>query len=129
MGKLLDPEFTLPPLSNFAKQPVGSNACGCYVLHYMEQELKLFRGEWPSVWPEDGWKLWKLRLGTAVPKLQSEQKAMTEAAKLKHLSLQAEKTRIAEQKEKAQGHHLSILHDCSGSAEQELSEAHLEKHF
>ena len=44
MGQLLDPEFTLPPLSNIATQPVGSNARGCYMLHYMEQELKLFRG-------------------------------------------------------------------------------------
>ena len=44
MGQLLDPEFTLPPLSNFAEQPVGSKACGCYVLHCMEQELRLFRG-------------------------------------------------------------------------------------
>ena len=28
MGSLLDPDFSLPPLSNFAKQPVASNACG-----------------------------------------------------------------------------------------------------
>ena len=69
-GDLLDPQFTLPPLSDIATQPVGSNACGCYIIHYMEQELKLFRGEWPSVWPEVGWKNWKLRLVTVVPKLQ-----------------------------------------------------------
>ena len=34
----------------------------------MEQELKLFRGEWLLVWPEVGWKNWKLRLVTVVPK-------------------------------------------------------------
>ena len=33
MGHLLDHQFTLPPLSNIATQPVGSNACGCYILH------------------------------------------------------------------------------------------------
>ncbi|CAK9011771.1 unnamed protein product [Durusdinium trenchii] len=27
MGKLLDPQFELPPLKNVAKQPIGSNAC------------------------------------------------------------------------------------------------------
>jgi len=31
---LIDPEFMLPPLSNIAIQPVGSNACGCNMLHY-----------------------------------------------------------------------------------------------
>ena len=50
MGKLLDPQFELPPLKNVAKQPIGSNACGCYVLHYLESELRTLRGEWLSVW-------------------------------------------------------------------------------
>ena len=42
----------------------------------MEQELRLFRGEGPSVWPEDGWKDWKLRLATIVPKLVAQANAL-----------------------------------------------------
>ena len=79
MGKLLDPKLELPPLRNVAKQPIGSNACGGYVLHYMESELRTLRGEWLSVWPEAGWKAWKQRLKTASDKLASEAEALTEA--------------------------------------------------
>ena len=74
IGKVLDPDFVLPPLTNVATQPVGSNACGAYLLHYLELELRVFRGELPSVWPALGWKQWKLRLKTAAEKLSAEQK-------------------------------------------------------
>ena len=83
------------------KKAKGSNARGCYVLHYMEQEIRLLRGEWPSVWPDSGWKRWKPRLETAVSKLMAEQKSITEAAKLRWWSLQSQKANIAEQKKKA----------------------------
>jgi hypothetical protein len=102
MGTLLDPDFNLPPLSNIATQPVGSNACGCYVLHYMEQELRLFRGEWPSVWPENGWKDWKLRLATIVPKLVAQANALIEDAKVRHAKLEFQMAGIAQQKSKAE---------------------------
>ena len=101
MGNLLDPQFILPPLSNSAKQPVGSNACGCYVLHYMEEEIRLLRGEWPSVWPETGWKNWTQRLDIACTKVIAEQKLITDAAKLKWQKFQSEKAKIVEQQEKA----------------------------
>ena len=102
MGTLLDPDFNLPPLSNIATQPVGSNACGCYVLHYMEQELRLFRGEWPLVWPENGWKDWKLRLATIVPKLVAQANALIEDAKVRHAKLEFQMAGIAQQKSKAE---------------------------
>ena len=101
MGSLLDPQFILPPLSNFAKQPKGSNACGCYVLHHIEEEISLFRGEWPSVWPETGWKNWKQRLEIACNKAIAEQKQITDAAKMRWEKFQVEKTKIAELAEKA----------------------------
>ena len=50
----------------------------------MEQELRLFRGEWPPVWPEDGWKDWKPRLATIVPKLVAHANALIEDAKVRH---------------------------------------------
>ena len=109
MGNLLDPQFTVPLLSNSARQPVGSNACGCYVLHYMEQEIRLLRGEWPSVWLESGWKSWKLRLEMA------EQKSITDAAKLRWVGLQSQKTSVAEQKKKAEAK-LSKLKDITSVA-------------
>ena len=101
-GDLLDPQFTLPPLSDIATQPVGSNACGCYIIHYMEQELKLFRGEWLLVWPEVGWKNWKLRLVTVVPKQLAEENALTQAAEVTHAKLESQRATIAEQKSKAE---------------------------
>ena len=117
MGTLLDPDFNLPPLSNIATQPVGSNACGCYVLHYMEQELRLFRGEWPSVWPEDGWKDWKLRLATIVPKLMAQATALIEDAKVRHAKLESQMAGIAQQKSKA-AKRLSKLTDITSVAYQ-----------
>ena len=102
MGELLDPHFSLPPLRNIAKQPVKSNACGWYLLHYLEQEVRLFRGEWPSVWPETGWNQWHQRMVQAVPKLKAEQKMVTEVARLQYSKLEAEKACIAKEKGKAE---------------------------
>ena len=115
MGNLLDPQFILPPLSNSAKQPVGSNACGCYVLHYMEEEIRLLRGEWPSVWPETGWKNWKQRLEIACTKVIAEQKLITDAANIRWEKFQSEKAKIAEQQEKAKVK-LSKLKDITSVA-------------
>ena len=112
MGNLLDPQFILPPRSNSAKQPVGSNACGCYVLHYMEGEIRLLRGEWPSVWPETGWNNWKQRLEIACAKVIAEQKLITDAANIR---FQSEKAKIAEQQEKAKVK-LSKLKDITSVA-------------
>ena len=97
LGKLLDSNFVLPPLSNYAKQPVGSNACGNYVLHYMEKEIRLRMREWPSVWPEEGWTNWQLRLRHTTEKLRahwskSEQEVLYEAAQLKSQREQVAKT-------------------------------------
>ena len=39
----------------------------CAPLHGARAEA--FQGEWPSVWPEHGWKNWKPSLATTVPKL------------------------------------------------------------
>ena len=64
----------------------------------MEQELRLFRGEWPSVWPEDGWKDMKLRLATIVPKLVAQANALIEDAKVRHAKLESEMAGIAQQK-------------------------------
>ena len=115
MGNLLDPQFILPPLSNSAKQPVGSNACGCYVLHYMEEEIRLFRGEWLSVWPETGWKNWKQRLEIACNKVIAEQKLITDAAKIRWDKFLLERAKIAEQQEKAKAK-LSKLKDITSVA-------------
>ena len=115
MGNLLDPQFILPPLSNSAKQPVGSNACGCYVLHYMEEEIRLLRGEWLSVWPETGWKNWKQRLEMACTKVIAEQKLITDAAKVRWGKFQSEKAKTAEQQEKAKAK-LSKLKDITSVA-------------
>ena len=91
MGELLDHDFLT--FSNIATQPVGSNASGCYMLQpeqRLEHGLRLFRGEWPSVWPE---KSWKLRLVTVVPQLVVEANAVTEAAKLSHDKLESQKAK------------------------------------
>ena len=117
MGNLLDPQFILPPLSNSVKQPVGSNACGCYVLHYMEEEIRLLRGEWPSVSPETGWMNWKQRLEIVVPKLVAQANALIEDAKVRHAKLESQMAGIAQQKSKAEKR-LSKLTDITSVAYQ-----------
>ena len=77
----------------------------------MEQELRLFRGEWPSVWLEDGWKNWKLRLVTVV---LAEASALTQDAKVKYAELEFESANMAEQKSKAESR-LSKLKDVTTS--------------
>ena len=102
MAKLIDPEFELPPLSNVVKQPVGSNACGNYMLHYIEQELRIFTGELPSVWPLQGWKDWTSRLSTMVPKLEAEAAALSKKLHAEHDSLMAQKSVNAKALKKAE---------------------------
>ena len=101
LGTLIDPEFKLPPLSNSAKQPVSSNACGFYVLHYMELELKLFLGEWPEHWPQEGWSQWKKRLITFTQKLLAEQAALSEKASGDHARMISAQENEKKQLEKA----------------------------
>ena len=43
VGKRIDPQFQLPQKASSAFQPVGSNACGFYVLSFMEMEIRPFR--------------------------------------------------------------------------------------
>ena len=81
----------------------------------MEQELKLFRGAWPSLWPEVGWKNWKLRLVTVVPKQLAEENALTQAAEVTHAKLESQRASIAEQKSKDE-QRLSKLKDITTSA-------------
>ena len=83
----------------------------------MEQDLRLFRGEWPSVWPEDGWKDWKLRLATIVPKLVAQANALVEDAKVRHAKLESQMAGIAQQKSKAEKR-LSKLTDITSVAYQ-----------
>ena len=66
----------------------------------MEEEIRLLRGEWPSVWPETGWKNWKQRLEIACTKVIAEQKLITDAANIRWEKFQSEKAKIAEQQEK-----------------------------
>ena len=35
----------LPPRANFERQPAGTGRCGWYVLHYLEEECRGYRGE------------------------------------------------------------------------------------
>eukprot|EP00438_Fugacium_kawagutii_P023501 Skav201510 [mRNA] locus=scaffold1154:403000:409629:+ [translate_table: standard] len=102
LGKLIDPKFELPPLSNTVTQKVGSNLCGCYVLHYMEQEIRSKMGEWPSVWPSDGWKTWKDRLMTMVEKLQKEYEACQTALEDELKKIRSEQAERKKHLEKAQ---------------------------
>ena len=102
IGNLIDPEFQLPVLSNVAKQPVGSNACGNYVLHYIEQELRAFAGYHPSVWPLQGWKDWTQRLSLVVPKLEAEYNAVTQQQEAEHKSFLSQQEQVAKALKKAQ---------------------------
>ena len=58
----MDSEFRIPPLSNAARKPSGSNACGYFVCQYIGAELRSIRGEFLSDWLGDFWKTWKQRL-------------------------------------------------------------------
>jgi len=81
----------------------------------MEEEIRLLRGEWPSVWPETGWKNWKQRLEIACTKVIAEQKLITDAANIRWEKFQSEKAKIAEQQEKAKVK-LSKLKDITSVA-------------
>ena len=102
LGSMVDPQFTLPPLSNVARQPVGSNACGGFILHYMELHLRELRGEWPHCWPELGWKQWKERLHQFSSKLLKEQRKLLEEGQAQWAKEESERNQIRERKEKAE---------------------------
>ena len=99
------------PSSLWAAMPV---AAMCFTT-YMEEEIRLLRGEWLSVWPETGWKNWKQRLETACTKVIAEQKLITDAAKIKWEKFIIERAKIAEQQEKAKAK-LSKLKDITSVA-------------
>eukprot|EP00438_Fugacium_kawagutii_P008793 Skav217484 [mRNA] locus=scaffold1397:62475:71543:+ [translate_table: standard] len=102
LGTLFDPSFQLPQLENLCKQPKGSNACGGFVLHYMELEIKLLRGEVPELWPTDGWKAWKQRLHTAAQKLHTEQQKCLDEAQVLKAKEKSQQEEVAKQLSKAQ---------------------------
>eukprot|EP00438_Fugacium_kawagutii_P005359 Skav207096 [mRNA] locus=scaffold2123:25752:29784:+ [translate_table: standard] len=102
LGTLFDSSFQLPQLQNLCKQPKGSNACGGFVLHYMELEIKLFKGEVPELWPTDGWKAWKQRLQTAAQKLHTEQQKCLDEAQVLKAKEKSQQEEVAKQLSKAQ---------------------------
>ena len=61
VGKLIDLQFQLPQRANSAFQPVGSNACGFYVLSFIVMEIRLFGGDWLSEHPDQMHLSWKQR--------------------------------------------------------------------
>eukprot|EP00438_Fugacium_kawagutii_P030325 Skav218838 [mRNA] locus=scaffold3029:168060:169055:- [translate_table: standard] len=75
MGKLLDTDFQLPPLTNKVTQPDASRACGSYILHYMEQEMRSKMFKTPSIFSmcaKAGSDDWKKRLRYMTEKLRSQ---------------------------------------------------------
>ena len=63
IGSLVDPEFKLPEKRcNSVVQAFGLNECGFYTLSFVEQELRLARGEWLNHHSSELQKVWKQRL-------------------------------------------------------------------
>ena len=59
MGTFMDPDFQMPEQANFELQEQGSLACGFFVLAWIEQELRLQRGDWLRTWVQFSIKHWK----------------------------------------------------------------------
>ena len=58
--------------ANSADQPKGFLACGFYTLGWLEQQLRLKRGEARKLWLADLAKIWKERLQKASEMLCKE---------------------------------------------------------
>ena len=102
LGELLDPEFQLPPRCNSAFQPVGSNACGFFVAHWMEAEIRLRRGEWLSQWPQAGAKTMKARLVYLTERLSKSKEAHEEEVRSQLKKAEKERAQAEAALKKAQ---------------------------
>jgi len=89
---LLSPGAVLPERFNYARQPVGSAACGFFVLSYMTSFSADFRGSGmaSSGWPGYMAKAWKNRLSVLTKVLSAESIKCKEDAAL--AAAKAEKT-------------------------------------
>ena len=73
LGTLMDSEFKLPEKRcNSVVQAFGLNECGFYTLSFIEQEVRLARGEWLSHHSSELQKLWKQRLTKASQHMSKE---------------------------------------------------------
>ena len=81
----------------------------------MEKELRLRRGEWPSVWPEEGSQTWKVRLVYLTNKLASAKEAVEEDARSQMEKAQKQQDQAAANRQKAE-ERLSKLKDHTTSA-------------
>ena len=97
IGSLADPKYEQPKLrANSAEQPKGSLACGFYTLGWLEQQVRLRRGEALKLWIGDLAKIWRERLQKASEMLSKEhdkreQEVALQNAKAETLRQQAEK--------------------------------------
>ena len=59
---LLDPDFHLPLRPTQSTRPLGSDLCGSYLLRFVEQQVRLLRGEWLTMRAETTAPQWKAKL-------------------------------------------------------------------
>ncbi|CAE7826855.1 unnamed protein product, partial [Symbiodinium sp. CCMP2592] len=109
IGKILDENFKLPQSrSNFCTQAEGLNQCGFYCLSYIEQSLRLKRGEWLLQHPSELQQIWKDRLIYLTKRLAVEKNLLLQAIALEKAKADAlkERTKAAAEKNKlfAQAH-------------------------
>ena len=105
IGSLVDPEFKLPEKRcNSVIQAFGLNECGFYTLSFIEQELRLARGEWLNHHSSELQKVWKQRLIKASEHMSKElglKEKANEALQKKTEAMLAEAQKRKEAAEKA----------------------------
>ena len=105
IGSLVDPEFKLPEKRcNSVIQAFGLNECGFYTLSFIEQELRLARGEWLNHHSSELQKVWRQRLIKASEHMSKEhglKEKANEALQKKTEAMLAEAQKRKEAAEKA----------------------------
>ena len=99
-------QWDLPSRCNAARQPLGGNVCGVFVLHYMEQTCrKLFLKEPASSLGWLGSAVWGARVCKLVERMKEEQDKLEAERKTQRLKMKVEeeqKKKVQEMKKKAE---------------------------
>ena len=123
IGSLVDPEFKLPEKRcNSVVQAFGLNECGFYTLSFIEQELRLVRGEWLSHHSSELQQVWKQRLIKASEHMSKElslKEKANEALAKKAEAMLAEAQKRKETAEKALATMKSLETAAAAKAAQE----------
>ena len=117
VGSLVDPEFTLPQRTNSVYQKQGSLDCGFFVLGWMEEELRVSRGEWLRAWIEHTSALWRESLMKLFQHLAKERAVIEKELAQQRKTIEKQEAKQLENKAAAEARLEQIKNKSSAAAE------------